>query len=254
LSYSEHGELWKDYLNRVNKTRTSFANINHICEDTILSMMQIYSAIFESVETSLGTRKLPNYQAFVSIYYKRNVTYLQSSHILACIGFIDPSSNLNRTVYETILRGYLFIAEPKEADGYSQAIRTEKEESRQFRKSMKYIRETLYSPKTREQHEYFYKQLCISAHADIKGAALDYPEYRPDRIEGNLSIILHLMYGDIQMLSECFFNLLNSQARKIIKPSMERIATTLKYVPLFEPDKDPYASRINLKRGNFRKF
>lgn len=168
MSHSDYGEWWKDYLDRVNKTRTSFANINQICEDTILSMIQIYSAIFESVETSLGTRKLPNYQAFVSIYYKRNVIYLQSSHILACIGFIDPSSNLNRTVYETILRGYLFIAKPEEADEYSQAIRTGKEESYQFRQGMRYIRETLYSPKTRKQHKDFYKQLCISAHADIK--------------------------------------------------------------------------------------
>jgi len=60
------------------------------------------------------------------------------------------------------------------------------------------------------------------------------------------------MYGNIQMMSECFFGLLNSQATKIIIPSMERIATTLEYVPLFEPDEDSYSSRIKLKRGNFR--
>jgi len=236
----------------VDKTRTSLADINQICEDTILSMMRIYFAIFESVKASSGTRKLPNYQAFVELLYKRNITYLQSSHLLACIGFIDPSSNLNRTVYESVLRGYLFIAEPNEAEEYSQAIRTGKEGLYQRSKSARYIRQKLYLPKTCKEHENFYGQLCISAHPDVKGAVLDYPEYRPDRTKDNLSVILHLMYGNIQMISECFFSLLNSQAIKIIIPTMERIATTLKYVPLFEPDKDSYSSRINLKRGNFR--
>jgi len=245
--------VWEDYLDRVNRTITSFANINQICEDTIKSMMLLYSEVFETVKTFWGTRKLPNYQVFVSIYYERNVIYLQSSHLLACIGFIDPSSNLNRTVYETLLRGYLFIVEPKEADEYFQVIRTEKEESYRFRKGVKNIRERLYSPKTGKQHKDFYRQLCISAHADIKGAARDYPEYLSDRIEDNLSIILCLMYGNIQMMSECFFDFLNPQARKIIKPSMERIATTLNNVPLFEPDADSYSSRINLKHGNFLK-
>lgn len=247
MSHSDYGELWKDYLSKVNKTITSFANINQICENTILSMMLIYSEIFESVKTSL-----PNYQAFIAFLYKRNITYLQSSHLLACIGFIDPSSNLNRTVYETILRCYLFITEPKEADEYSQAIRAEKEKSYDRKKGVKYIREKLYSPKTCKEHKEFYEQLCILAHPSIKGVAEDYPEHRPDRIKDNLSIILHLMYGNIQMMSECFFGLLNSQATKTIIPSMERIATTLEYVPLFEPDKDSYSSRIKLKRGNFR--
>jgi hypothetical protein len=247
----DRGRVWEDYLDRVNRTIRSFANINQICEDTIKSMILIYSEIFEMVKTSWGKRKLPNHEVFVSVYYQRNIVYLQSSHLLTCIGFIDPSSNLNRTVYETLQRGYLFIVEPQEAEEYFQVIKTEKEESYRSRKGLKYIRKKLYMTNTEEEHKSLYSQLCISAHADIKGAARDYPKYLPKRIEDNLSTILCLMYGNIQMMSECFFDFLNPKARRIIKSSMKRIATTLGNVPLFEPDVDCYSSKVKLKRGNF---
>jgi hypothetical protein len=156
-------------------------------------------------------------------------------------------------VYEALLRGYLFTVEPKEADEYFQVIKTEKEELYRSKKGLGYIRRKLYLPKTEKEQKNFYSQLCISAHADIKGAALDYPNYLPDRIENDLYVILCLMYGNIQMMSECFFDFLNLNARRLIKLSMERIATNLSEVPLFEPDANSYSSRIKLKHGNFLK-
>ncbi len=154
-------------------------------------MMLIHSEIFKTVETSLGKKKLPNPQVFVSIYYQRNIIYLQSSHILTCIGFINPSANLNRTICETLQRGYLFTVEPKEADDYYQVLEQEKEHLYHVQKGPSYIRRKIYSPETEKQEKDFYGQLCISAHADIKGAALDYPKYLPNRIEDNLSVILY---------------------------------------------------------------
>jgi hypothetical protein len=141
--------------------------------------------------------------------------------------------------------------EPKEADEYFEVIKTEKEELYRFKKGLGYSRKKLYLPKTETQQKYFYRQLCISAHADIKGSALEYPKYLPKLIESNLYVILCLMYGNIQMMSECFFDFLNPNARKLIKLSMERIATNLHNVPLFEPDANSYSSRIKLKHGNF---
>jgi hypothetical protein len=245
--------VWKDYLERVNRTIASFSVMNQVCEDTIKSMWFVNSEIFEMVKASWGMRKLPNYQVFVSIYYERNTIYLQSSHALACIGFIAPSSNLNRTVFETLLRGYLFIVEQKEADEYFQVIRTAKEEQYKHKKGVKYLRKKLYAPMTSEQHKKLYKELCISAHPDIKGAALDYPKYLPGRIKDNLKMVQCLMYGNIQMMAECFIDFLNPQTRRIIKISLERIASTLEAVPKFEPDRDSYSSRIKLKNGNFLK-
>jgi hypothetical protein len=253
LSYSERTRVWEDYLERVNRTITSLAEMNQACEDTIKSMWLINSQIFDTVRASLGMKKLPNYQAFVSVYYKRNIIYLQSSHALACIGFIDPSSNLNRTVFETILRSYLFVVEHEEADRYFQVIDTAEEESYKIKKGVTYLRGKMYSPKTSEQLRNLYKELCISAHPNIKGAALDYPEYLPHRIEDNLKMIQSLTYGNIQVMAECFLDFLSSLTRKIIKASMERIASTLKAVPTLEPDKDSYSEKIRLKRGNFLK-
>jgi len=251
LSYSENARVWEDYLERVNRTIASFAEMNQICEDTIKSMWLINSQIFDTVKASWGMKKLPNHQVFVSIYYKRNVIYLQSSHALTCIGFLDPSSNLNRTVFETILRSYLFIVKQEEADEYFQVIGTVEEELYKIRKGVAYLRKKLYSPKTGEQLRNLYKILCISAHPDIKGAALDYPEYIPHRIEDNLKMIQYLMYGNIQIMAECFIDFLSPSTRKLIKTSLEGIASTLKSVPVFEPDKYSYSERIRLKHGNF---
>lgn len=251
MSYSDIGRFWKYYLDRASRTIESFANINKTCEDTIESMILIYSEIFKTVETTWGKRKLPNAQVFVLIYYQRNIVYLQSSHLLACIGFINPSANLNRTVCESLQRGYLFTVQAEEADEYYQAIEKEKEDLYFRQKGPSYIRRKIYLPETEKQEKDFYGQLCISAHADVKGAGRDYPQYLPDRIKDDLSVILSLMYGNIQMMAECFFNFLNPNAKKLIKQSMERIATALKSVPLFEPDANIYSSRIRLKHGNF---
>ena len=59
------------------------------------------------------------------------------------------------------------------------------------------------------------------------------------------------MYGNVQMMSECFFDFLNPSAKQLIKASMKEIASTLRNVPLFEPDSDSYSTRIKLKHGNF---
>jgi hypothetical protein len=251
LSYSEHGRVWEDYLERVNRTIKSLALMNQICENTIKGMWFINSGIFDMVKVHWGKRELPNYQVFVSVFYKRNTIYLQSSHALSCIGFIDPSSNLNRTTYETLMRGYLFTVEPKEAEEYFKVIGTKEEESYQFKKGASFLRKKLYTDTTSEKHKNLYKMLCISAHPDIKGAARDYPEYLSNRIENNLKMILCLIYGTIQMMAECFTNFLDMKTKAVIKGSMEDIASTLGSVPLFEPDKEPYSSRIKFKRGNF---
>jgi hypothetical protein len=251
LSYLENGRVWVDYLNRVSRTITAFAIINQTCEDTVKLMLLINSGILEAVKVKWGKRELPNHQVFVSIYYKRNIIYLQSSHALACIGFLHPSSNLNRTVFETLLRGYLFIVDPKEADEYFRVIGTKEEDSYFFTKGMSYLRGKLYAPPESDSLKKLYKELCVSAHANIKGAAVDYPVYRLHRIDDSLRIILYLMYSNIQMMAECFFDFLDADTKTYIKTAMENISFDVRRVPLFEPNREPYATKLKLKKGNF---
>jgi hypothetical protein len=171
------------------------------------------------------------------------------------MGFVDPSSNLNRTVFETLLRGYLFIVKHEEADEYYRAIgsalKTGRDESYTPRRGMKYLRENLYTPTVSEKHKELYKILCISSHADTKGTALNYPKYLPNLIGDNLNMILSLMYGNIQMMAEGFFNFLNTETKAIIKNAMEDIAFDVGSIPLFEPDKPQFSSKLKLKNGNF---
>lgn len=253
MSYSEQGRVWEDYLERVNRTISAFAPMNQTCENTIKSMWLINSEIFETVKTRWGKQVLPSHQVFVSVYYRRNIIYLQSSHALACIGFLDPSSNLNRTVYETLLRGYLFTVDQKEAEEYFHIIGTKDEDNYNFNKGASYLRRKLYTFPTRKKHKKLYKELCISAHPNIKGVALDYPDYLPDRVRNSLKMILFLIYGNIQMMAECFFCFLDIKTRTIVKLSLNDIASISDAVPSFEPDGKSYSSKVRLKHGNFLK-
>lgn len=102
-----------------------------------------------------------------------------------------------------------------------------------------------------ESHKKSYEALCISAHANIKGVNLDYPKYLENRIEDSLKLILNLVYGNIQMMAECFADYLDVETKIVVKESMESIAKVLRSIPLFEPTKQVYQSKIILKNGNF---
>jgi len=253
LPYLEDGRLWVDYLNRVSRTITTFAIINQTCEDSVKLMLKINLGILGAINKKWGKRELPHHQVFVSIFYTRNIIYLQSSHALTCMGFIDPSLNLNRTAFESILKGYLFIVEHNEADEYYRAIEhaidNEEDETYSISRGVSYLRKKLYTPAMSEKHKELYKLLCISAHSDIKGAAQDYPKYLPNSIRDNLNMALLLMYGSIQMMAESFFDFLNPTTKAHIKEAMENIAFDVGSIPLLEPDREPYASK--LKKGNF---
>lgn len=251
MSYCEQGRVWVDYLGNVDKTINRLAVINQTCEDTIKMMYLIDAKILDSVIKQWGRNKLPNDQVFVSVYYKRNISYLQSAYILASIGFISPSSNLSRTVFETLLREYLFIVDKQEADEYYQVIGTERKDLFNIRKGVKYLREKLYSDNRNQTLKKLYSLLCASSHPSIKGANLDFPNYSVPRIDDTIKSILLLMYGNIEVLAESFYSFLDNTSKPIIKTALENIAFDTRHALTLEPDKEPYASLIKLKNGNF---
>jgi len=171
------------------------------------------------------------------------------------MGFSHPSICLQRTVYETILKGYLFIVNPEEADLYYSKLQTNEEEK--FLKKRRfyghsYLVNELFEPKTKHKHRRLYKELCISAHAEIKGTLLDFPRYTEKEIGDRLKMFLSLAYGNIQMVAEDFLYLLDAPLKRITKGILEKIVESLeRQVPLFEPDRDVYSSKLRLKKGNF---
>ncbi len=55
-------------------------------------------------------------ELFIGTYFMRNITYLYSAYECARIGNTMPSYNLQRTVLETIIKGYVFIVDEDIAD------------------------------------------------------------------------------------------------------------------------------------------
>jgi hypothetical protein len=183
------------------------------------------------------------------------VIFLNASYILGAIGFYNPSRNVQRTVYETILRGYYFLVEPQEADLYYSALGTDQEKSFLARRSYyghKFLRRKLFKDDTIEIHKKLYYLFCISAHAEIKGLLRDFPEYNEESIEDRLKLVLSLAFGNIQMVTELFLDSLNQNLKDFVREVLKEIVIILgKQIPLFEPDKEKYQSKLRLKNGNF---
>ena len=201
-------------------------------------------------------RELPPQKSFILAYFRRNTVYLNASYLLGAMGFNNPSRNVQRTVYETILRGYYFLVEPEEANQYYSVLRTNQEKP--FLRRRKHyghilLCQKLFKQETIELFKKIYELFCISAHAEINGVLLDFPEYDKESIEDRLKLVLSLAFGNIQLLTELFFDSLNQELKTFVSEVLEEIVITLgKQVPLFEPDKEKYQSKLRLKNGNFK--
>lgn len=244
---------WKFLLKRVERTTERYKNLTEMCETVLDSMWLMDDKIFEELQEK-GEEVLPYSHFFVWAYFRRNIVYLYSSYILGSMGFSHPSISLQRTVYETILRSYLFIVDPKEGDLYYSKLQTDEEEK--FLRKRKfyghsYLSDKLFTPKTKDKHRTFYNKLCVSAHAEIRGLLKDFPDYIEKEIEDRLKTILNLAYGNMQMMAEAFLDLLDISLKGIIKEILKGIIELTKSKPLFEPDKDIYFSKLRLKKGNF---
>lgn len=251
MAYLEKGRVWLNYLSYVDRSINRLAVVNQGCEDAIKMMTQIDEKVYGDVIKNWGYQKLPNERVFAMVFYKRNISYLQSAYILASMGFVGPSSNVTRTALETFLRHYLFIVDKQEADEYFQVIGTPKEIEYHRNKGMFYMRKKLYSDEAGKVVKELYNILCTFSHPDIKGSNLDYPNYTISQVEDILRTVLYQMYGNIEAFAESFYPLLEVPSKQLIKQALENISFDNGHAPRIEPDKEPYASRIRLKNGNF---
>jgi len=80
----------------------------------ILQEMWFSGALMEK----LFLRYIPKFSSelLINTLYFRNVNYLTSSYKLAKIGFVIPSHNLQRTVLESLVKGYIYIVEEEVSD------------------------------------------------------------------------------------------------------------------------------------------
>jgi hypothetical protein len=226
--------------------------VTSACEATITSMWQMETEMLEIVGR-IGKKLLPT-DVFVSIYFKKNRAYLQSSYILAVMGFVNASASLQRTVYEAILRGYFFIVEPIEAhllyiktdtDNVYELLAAEQDNKLGHGPIAKKLYKT-----TKDKQ--LYSLFCELSHPGIMGVNQDFPNFNIKEIETNLKTSLLLSYGSIQMFAEVFMDRFNVQLKQLARENMQRaIENAENQIPLIEPDKSCYQSKLKLKKGNF---
>jgi len=249
-------DIQEYYARKAKRTADSFPNLTSVCESSLASMWIVKREWERIIQTKWGTKELPPHQKWVSIYFFRNMTYLRAAYLLAREGSCMASNDLQRTVYETILRGYLFIVDEKEARLHSSLIEgTIKPEEKEILRKRKYypfdfLLKRLYMPKSRESHRKIFHILSRFSHPSIRGVFLDL-QYSGKQIENRLKMILALIYGTVQMMAEGFFELLDDRIKGAIKETLEGIADFLLVVPVFEPDQRMWLSKIRLKEGNF---
>lgn len=249
-------DVQKEYAKRARKTATTFGQLNLTCQHVLATMFLMNNKLRNAVYTKWGLKEMPRYQQFASIYFIKNMTYLRAAYLLASEGSCGPSLDLQRTIHETILRGYLFIVNKKEANRLYSFIEgtISKEEKDVLRKRkfypFDYLVNQLYDPKSRKSHKKFFKLLCRYSHPSISGVMADI-RYSKEGVKDCLKTILALAYGTIQMMAEGFFDFLDSDLKNIIRQSLKEIADFLGEIPIFEPDQNRWTSRIRLKKGNF---
>lgn len=237
---------------RAETVRTVMPELVNASQATITAIWQIESKLFERLGR-IG-KKLPPTDVFVSIYFKKNRAYLQSAHILACYGFVNPSASLQRMVYESILRGYYFIVEPNQAMLLYAKTDTELVDDVMAAEQDRSLGKGAVAGKIYEnvRDKKLYSLLCEMSHPGILGVNQDFPTLNFGEIESNLKTGLLLSYGSIQMLSEVFMDRYNDELKKLVKEIMQNaIVNADNQIPTIEPDKPSYKSMLKLKNGNF---
>lgn len=249
-------DTWKLYKKRVEMTEVSSFQLTELCLHVLQSMQSMTSLLNNNVRTMWGKKQLPPYQQFVSVYFVRNLTYLRPAYFLACASLCGPSRNLQRTIYETILRGYLFIVNHNEANlmhSYIEQTLTKKQLGLLRRRKFwpfSFMINCLYTKKLMKQHKTMFNAISRFSHPSIRGVYKDL-EYSEDEVKDCLNIILGLGYSNIQMMSEGFYQFLNPTLKGVIKETLFEIADFQGTISLFEPNKREWSSKIKLKNGNF---
>ncbi|KYK37508.1 MAG: hypothetical protein AYK18_09840 [Theionarchaea archaeon DG-70] len=241
---------------RFKKTTDEFEKLSQFCSSVIASMWNMQDELRNALLTEWGFMELPPYQKFVSIYFIRNIIYLQSAYLLASGSLCEPSRDLQRTITETILRGYLFIVNEEEANRMDSLIKgTIRPKDRDLLRKRKYwpfkfLLGELYRRDTRKALKKFLERLSRSSHPSIMSAFTDLA-YSSQSVEDCLNIVLMLSYHNIQMMAEGFLSFLKNSFRNVVRSTLKSIADFHGEIVLLEPDKRKYSDRIKLKKGNF---
>ncbi|MBA7470693.1 hypothetical protein ES707_05980 [subsurface metagenome] len=212
-----------------------------VCEAVLENLWLIFEKLKVEIK-KLGDKggELPPVQQFNSIFFLRNIPYLISAFMLSEQGLVNPSRNIQRTIYEQILRSHLFLKYPDEADVWMQYWETMDDESEKLMKQKRwfghaYMIDKLYEGKKKENIKAFYKIICGFAHPDIKSLWSDYDKI--DGVPDTLNLILGLTYETILLLQKTFGAELSGDLHELCEDTKNIIGEFLGEIIDFVPNK-----------------
>lgn len=249
-------DVWEANLERTKKTMEIFREEAQLCSLILNSMWQMKDKLMNTIVTKWGRKELPPHQQFVAIYFVRNIMYLRGAYLLACGSLCEPSRDLLRTVMESLMRGYLFVVNRKEASlMYARVEGTITPEDRDFLQKrrfwpFKFLLGELYTKETRKSLKKVIERLSRSSHPSIMSAFVDL-DYSEEGVKDCLNFILAFSYHNIHMMAEGFLSFLDEDFKITIRDSLKKIADFQEVIMILEPDKKEYSKKVKLSKGNF---
>lgn len=99
-------EIWDLLEKKKDISKNSVADYMNICEIILNNMWLLNDRIYKEIGVDAP---LDPYKRFILVFYWRNLLYLLSAYLLAIRNLCSASRDIQRTVLETIVRGYLYI-------------------------------------------------------------------------------------------------------------------------------------------------
>jgi len=101
---------------KIEKNEAETIAMCPIIDDVEVVLQNMWTSVALSESIFEKTKPQRSSELFIMTYYLRNITYLVGSYQLAKQGYVIPSHNLQRTIIETLVKGYLFIVEEDISD------------------------------------------------------------------------------------------------------------------------------------------
>jgi len=243
-----------DFRTRVERTRANFPSLVKVCSEVIAFQWKIRNLFGMRVKKPGSGESLPH-QQFIMIYFARNAIYLRAAFALAQEGSTSPCYDLLRTVFETIVRGYLFALAPDEAKlmyGYIKNALTSEQQKDLKRKGFfdfDYNLKRLWDDKDGDKINEVYRQLCRFSHPSVLGAELDW-RYSKDSVKDCLRMTSSLSFGNIQVLMEAFPDHIKGKARDICRDALVMVRNELRFSPLFTPSSSEFQPRMEIQESD----
>jgi len=232
--------VWEFYEEKKQRIEEKFPDICNICEQTLENIWLIYIKLKEELNRN-GEEygELPPVEQMNLLLSIRNIPYLISAFILAEKGLVSPSRNILRTVYEQILRIYLFLEFPDDASLWYNYWNNPDEFENDMKRKMwmkhKYMIDKLYKDSKKESVKEFYKNISRYAHPNIRSIWSDYANIK--EVEDTLNGLLGSVFETVKLLQKTFGPKLSPELMNACEDIKRQIGEYLVEIFDLEPNK-----------------